>query len=392
MNHYKYLIIGGGLAGDAATRGIRELDADGTIGMISQEPDPPYMRPNLSKGLWKGRPVEKIWRKTAERGTKMHLDCKAAHIDPANKLIRDTNNEEYTYDKLLLATGGTPNHLPFGEGNIIYFRNFQDYQHLRKLTEQGNRFVVIGGSFLGSEIAAALTIVGQKVAMIFPENAISEHVFPRDLSKFLNEYYRLNGVDLMTGDSVASVQREGNRIIARTGSGRAIEADGVVAGIGIHPNLDLAKEAGLLIDNGITVNEQLQTSHPDIYAAGDAANFFHSALGKRVRVEHENNAVEMGKLAGRNMAGANDTYSHIPMFYSDLFDLGYEAVGEMSSKMEIFSDWEEPFKKGVVYYLDDGRVRGVLLWNVWEKVDDARALMMEKGPFKTEDLKGRIKG
>src|SRR6185503_16369154 len=146
-------------------------------------------------------------------------------------------------------------------------------------------------------------------------------------------------------------------------------------------------QAGLLIDNGITVNEQLQTSDAEIYAAGDAANFFHAALGKRVRVEHENNAVEMGKLAGRNMAGAHDTYSHIPMFYSDLFDLGYEAVGEMSSKMETFADWEEPFKKGVVYYLDDGRVRGVLLWNVWEKVEDARVLMREEGPFKGDNLK-----
>jgi NADPH-dependent 2,4-dienoyl-CoA reductase/sulfur reductase-like enzyme len=165
-----------------------------------------------------------------------------------------------------------------------------------------------------------------------------------------------------------------------------------VAGIGIHPNFGLAKQAGLQVDDGITVNEQLQTSSPDIYAAGDAANFYHSALGKRMRVEHEDNAVQMGKLAGRNMAGAHDTYTHIPMFYSDLFDLGYEAVGEMSNKMQTFSDWEEPFKKGVVYYLDDGDVRGVLLWNVWEKVDEARALMKEKGPFKPEDLKGKIKG
>ena len=165
-----------------------------------------------------------------------------------------------------------------------------------------------------------------------------------------------------------------------------------MAGVGIHPNLELAKQAGLQIDNGIVVNEQLQTLDPDIYAAGDAANFFHSALGKRVRVEHEDNAVQMGKLAGRNMAGAHDTYTHIPMFYSDLFELGYEAVGEMNSKMQMFSDWEEPFKKGVVYYLDDGRVRGVLLWNVWEKVDEARELMKEKGPFTAEDLRGRITG
>jgi NADPH-dependent 2,4-dienoyl-CoA reductase/sulfur reductase-like enzyme len=391
MKRYKYLIIGGGLAGDAATKGIRELDREGSIGLISKEPDPPYMRPNLSKGLWKGRPVEKIWRKTEERGT-LHLDCLVTSIDPAKKLVRDASNEEYAFDKLLLATGGTPNHLPFGEGNIVYFRTFQDYQHLRQLTEKGDRFVVIGGSFIGSEIAAALTMVGQKVTMVFPEQAISENSFPGDLSKFLNEYYRLRGVEVLTGDSVASVQKEGNRILVRTGSGRSIEADGVVAGIGIHPNLDLAKEAGLLIDNGIVANEQLQTSHPAIYAAGDAANFYHYGLDKRVRIEHEDNAVQMGKLAGRNMAGTDDIYSHIPMFYSDLFDLGYEAVGELSSKLQTYSDWEEPFQKGVVYYLDDGHVRGVLLWNVWEKVDDARALMKEKGPFKAEDLKGRIKG
>jgi len=391
MKHYKYLIIGGGLAGDAATKGIRELDSEGAIGMFSTELDPPYMRPNLSKGLWKGRPVEKIWRKTEERGT-LHLSTKVTSIDPKNKVIRDANNEEYSYDKLLLATGGSPNHLPFGEGNIIYFRNFQDYQHLRHLTEQGEHFVVIGGSFIGSELAAALTMVGKKVTMIFPENAISENIFPVDLSNFLNDYYREKGVQVLTGNSAASVLKENGRIRVRTGSGRTIEADGVVAGIGIHPNLDLAKETGLNVDNGVVVNERLQTSLEDIYAAGDVANFFHSALGKRKRVEHEDNAVQMGKVAGRNMAGGNETYTHTPMFYSDLFDLGYEAVGEMSSKMETFSDWEEPFKKGVVYYLDDGRVQGVLLWNVWEKVDEARALMNERGPFKDKDLMGRIKG
>jgi len=392
MKHYKYLIIGGGLAGDAATKGIRELDTDGSIGLIGIEPDPPYMRPNLSKGLWKGRPVEKIWRKTEQRA-ELQLNCTVVQLDPANKLVRDDQGDEYTYDKLLLATGGTPNHLPFGKGNIIYYRNFQDYQHLRKLTETGNHFVVIGGSFIGSELAAALTIVGKKVTMVFPENAISENIFPADLAHFLNEYYRQKGVEVVTGESAASVHREGERILVRSGSGRAFEADGVVAGIGIRPNVELAKEAGLKVNDGIVVNERLETSAPDIYAAGDAANFFHAALEKQVRVEHEDNAVQMGKVAGRNMAGASEAYTHIPMFYSDLFDLGYEAVGEMSSKMKTIPDWqEEPFKKGVVYYMDDGRVRGVLLWNVWEKVEEARALMKESGPFKEDDLKGRITG
>jgi NADPH-dependent 2,4-dienoyl-CoA reductase/sulfur reductase-like enzyme len=392
MKQYKYLIVGGGLAGDAATKGIRELDPDGTIGVISIEPDPPYMRPNLSKGLWKGRPVEKIWRKTEERGAVLHLNCKVTQIDPQNKSIRDMDNGEYRYDKLLLATGGTPNHLPFGEGNIIYFRTFQDYQQLRKLTEKGHRFLIIGGSFIGSEIAAALNMTGQQVTMVFPENAISERAFPKDLAEFLNEYYRLNGVEILAGESVVSVQKEGDHIVAHTGSGRAIEVDGVVAGIGIHPNLDLARQAGLDVDNGILVNEQLQSSHRDIYAAGDAASFLHSALGRRIRVEHEDNAVQMGKIAGRNMAGASEAYTHIPMFYSDLFELGYEAVGEIDSKLRTYADWQEPFKKGVIYYLDDGQVRGVVLWNVWDKTDEARAIMQESGPFSKRDLKGRISG
>ena len=392
MKHYKYLIIGGGLAGDAATRGIRELDTEGSIGLIGMEPDPPYMRPNLSKGLWKGRPVEKIWRKTEERA-ELHLNRKATQLDPQKKHVRDNGGDEYTYDKLLIATGGSPNHLPMENGNIIYYRDFQDYKHLRDMTERGSHFVVIGGSFIGSEIAAALTMVGRKATIIFPGEAISANVFPGDLAHFLNDYYRQKGVEVLTGDSVTSVQKDGDHLTVRTGSGRAIEADGVVAGIGIHPNLDLAKEAGLKIDDGIVVNEKLETSAPDIYAAGDAANFFHSALEKRTRVEHEDNAVHMGKLAGRNMAGANDSYTHTPMFYSDLFELGYEAVGEMSSKMKTVSDWqEEPFKKGVVYYMDDDRVRGVLLWNVWKKLEDARALINDEGPFKEEDLKGRITG
>jgi NADPH-dependent 2,4-dienoyl-CoA reductase/sulfur reductase-like enzyme len=168
--------------------------------------------------------------------------------------------------------------------------------------------------------------------------------------------------------------------------------DGVVAGIGIRPNLQLAEQAGLQMDNGVIVDEHLQTSAADIFAAGDIANFYHAALGKRVRVEHEDNAVQMGKLAGRNMTGAQESYTHTPMFYSDLFDLGYEAVGDLSSKLQTVTDWQEPFKKGVIYYLDNDRVRGVLLWNVWEQVDHARALMNEKGPFKAEDVVGKIKG
>lgn len=390
MKHYKYLIIGGGLAGDAATRGIREVDEEGTIGLISMEPDPPYMRPNLSKGLWKGRPVEKIWRKTEERA-ELILGRSATTLDPTKKTVKDDHGDEYTYDKLLLATGGSPIHLPFGKGDVTYYRNFQDYQHLRKLADEKEHFLVIGGGFIGSEIAAALTMAGKKVTMVFLEDAINGLVFPADLAQYLTEYYREKGVEVITGESIASVQHENGRLAARTGSGRFIETDGIVAGIGIRPNVGLAEEAGIQVEDGIVVNERLETSAPDVYAAGDAVNFVHPGFHERTRVEHEDNAVFMGKLAGRNMAGANETHDHIPMFYSDLFEFGYEAVGETSSKMETVSDWEDEFKKGVIYYLDEGRVRGVVLWNVWKQVDNARALLREKGPFKAEELKGKIK-
>lgn len=390
MKQYKYLIIGGGLAGDAATRGIRELDPDGSIGLISIEPDPPYMRPNLSKGLWKGRPLEKIWRKTEERA-ELLLGRKATKLDPQKKTVLDDIGDEYTYEKLLIATGGSPIHLPFGNGNVIYFRNFQHYQRLRQMADEKQHFIVIGGGFIGSEIAAALTMVGAKVTMVFLEEAIGSLVFPSDLAHYLNDYYREKGVEVLPNNSVASVQKEGQRLIVRTGSGRAIEPDGVVAGIGIRPNVGLAEDAGLDVNNGIVVNERLETSAADIYAAGDVANFYHPALEERTRVEHEDNAVRMGKLAGQNMAGGNETYDQIPMFYSDLFEHGYEAVGEMNSDLEMVSDWQEPFQKGTVYYLQEGRVRGVLLWNFWKQVKNARALMMEKGTFKAEDLIGKIK-
>lgn len=390
MKHYQYLVVGGGLTGDAAIRGIRELDAAGSIGLIGMEPDPPYLRPNLSKGLWKGRPIEKIWRNTQNLGAQLHLGRKATQLDVLNKYVRDEKGDEYTYDKLLVATGGTPTRLPFGDDNIIYYRNFQDYQRLRTLSEHGEHFLVIGGGFIGSEIAAALTMVGKKVVMVFPDKAIGANIYPGDLSHFLNDYYRQKGVEVVPGETVVSLEQTGDRFTVRTKGGRAFEVDGVVAGIGIRPNLELAQQAGLRVENGIVVDEHLRTSAPDIFAAGDAANFFHSALGKRVRVEHEDNAIQMGKLAGRNMAGADKSYTHVPMFYSDLFELGYEAVGELNSKMEIVTDWQEPFKKGVVYYLEGGRVRGVLLWNVWEAIPAARALLAEPGPFKTDDLMGRL--
>ena len=390
MQHYPYLIIGGGMTADAAVRGIRELDAKGAIGLIGAEKDPPYARPPLSKALWKGESLETVWRNTSEAGVDLHLGHRVTTIDAERKTVVDDSGAGYTFDKLLLANGGTPRHLPFGGVDVIYYRTLNDYRRLRALAASGKTFAVIGGGFIGSEIAAALVMNGCKVTMLFPEDGIGARLFPADLARFLVDYYREKGVDVKPGDSVTGLTSRSSGVSIDTKKGVHFTADAVVAGIGIMPNVDLAEAAGLRIDDGVVVDDHLQTSSRDVYAAGDVANFMAPALGKRERVEHEDNAVTMGKAAGRSMAGDTSPYSHLPFFYSDLFELGYEAVGDMDPRGEVFADWKEPFREGVIYYLSGGRVRGVLLWNTWGQVDAARSLIAEPGPFRAADLKGRL--
>ncbi len=395
MPHFMYLIVGGGMTADAAVGGIREVDPSGSIGLISGEPHPPYNRPPLSKGLWKGKPLESIWRKTDGQGIVLHLGRKAKALDVSNKGVIDDQGTTYTFDKLLLAIGGTPRRLPFGGDEIIYFRTLDDYERLRALTDGGQRFTVVGGGFIGSEIAAALSMNGKKVAMVFPGDGIGSRIFPTELTEFLNRYYRQKGVEVLTGgEAVGLEMRQGKPVLkirnAQIQGDREIAGDGVVAGIGIHPNVELALKAGLDVNDGIRVDRGLQTTHPDVYAAGDVANFHSSDLDQRFRVEHEDNANTMGRLVGQAMAGRPVSYDYLPYFYSDLFELGFEAVGVVDARLETVVDWKKPYGEGVVYYLRNGRVRGLLLWNVWGQLDSARKLIAEPGPFRAENLRGRL--
>lgn len=379
MTSFRYLIIGGGMTADAAARAIRDTDPAGSIGMISADPHPPYNRPPLSKGLWKGDPEEKVWRGTETAGVDLRLGRRAAAINPQQKTVTDDRGTVVSYDKLLLATGGTPRRLQLQTDQIIYFRTYDDYRRLRALANENLKFLVLGGGFIGSEIAAALRMVGRDVTMLIPEDGIGARVFPADLSRFLVDYYREQGVDVRTGEGLASLQQSAGKVIVHTTHGKQIPVDVIVAGLGIQPNVDLAEQAGLRVENGVVVDEMLRTSAPDVFAAGDVANFYNPALGTRLRVEHEDNANSMGAAAGRSMAGTGTPYTHLPFFYSDLFQLGYEAVGELDPRLEVESDWKEPFREGVVYYLKDGRVRGVLLWNTWGQVDNARELIGKAG-------------
>ncbi len=387
---YEYLIVGGGMTADAAARGIREQDATGTIGIISAEPNPPYNRPPLTKGLWKADAPDSIWRRTQEVGVELHLGRRVGTLDATKKSVSDDRGEVYEYRKLLLATGGEPRRLPTAPEGVIYFRTLEDYRATRKLADGGARFVVLGGGFIGAEIAAALRSQNREVTMIVPGQGLGGRVFPVDLSRFLVDYYRKQGITMQMGDSADKVESRKGKFLVHTQQAGQIEADAVIAGLGIVPSIELAQQAGLAIDDGIVVDDHLRTSQVDIHAAGDVARFFNPALGKHIRVEHEDNANAMGKIAGQDMAGGDLRYDHLPFFYSDLFDLGYEAVGDVDARYQTVVDWKQEFREGVVYYLEAGRVRGVLLWNTWNQVDAARALIAEPGPFQAARLKGRL--
>ena len=386
----KYLIVGGGMTADAAVRGIRERDRTGGITLLSAAKHPPYDRPPLSKKLWTGAPLDSIWRKTEDAGVDLRLETRALSGDPAARTVADSRGDVHAYEKLLLATGGSPRRLPFPDDGVIYFRTLDDYERVRSLADRKAEFVVIGGGFIGSEIAAALAVNGCRVSMVFPEAGIGARIYPPGLSRFLNAYYGEKGVTLLPEENVVSIEKIGERRAVRTGSGKTLSADAVIAGIGIVPETGLADSLGLAVDNGIVVDELLRTTRPDVYAAGDVANFYSPALGVRRRVEHEDNANVMGAMAGRNMAGGSEKYEHLPFFYSDLFDLGYEAVGEFGARMDVVEDWKEPFRKGVVYYLQNRRVRGVLLWNTWGQVDAARQLIRAAQETNRQALEGRI--
>lgn len=393
--HFDYLIVGGGMVADTAARGIREIDRDGSIGILSDDVDEPYTRPALSKKLWTDD--EFTWDKVplgtaADTGADIRLRTRATAIRPdAHEVVAD--GETFAYGQLLVATGGKPVPLPVEDRSngerVLSFRTAEDYRRLRSLAQDVERIAVVGGGYIGSELAAALVQNGVDTVLVHTGAVLGDAVFPAALAERFEKLFRDAGVEIVAGSKVEGGEADAAGVRLSLENGDEVRADAVVSGLGIDVATDLAEGAGLTVDDGVVVDAQLRSSVDDIWAAGDVANYPDRLLGRR-RVEHVDNANAQGAAAGRNLAGAAESYTHTPYYYSAVFGIRYEAVGTLDAELETVEDWIDT-ERGVVYYLDDGRVVGVLLWNVEEARDAARAVLADADTLTRDDLVGRIR-
>ncbi len=395
---YDYVIVGGGVAAASAVKGIRSEDGSGTIAVLGSEPDKPVYRPALSKDLWLKDDATLEGNSLAgdlddDDHVDLVVDTTVTAIEPDAHVVRLADGSSVGYGKLLLATGAEPRTLALDPGpRVVYYRTAADYQRLRALVGPDSHVVVVGGGYIGSELASALVQNDVAVTLVLDLEDVQEQMFPRALAASLTKAFEDRGVTVVHG-SVAGGEDTGEGVRVHLDDDTDIVADAAVVGVGVLPRTGLAETAGLDVDNGIVVDDHLRTSAPDVYAAGDVASYPDALLGRR-RVEHVDHAEKSGELAGRVMAGADDTYSYTPFFWSDILDAGYEAVGETSSRLEMIEDWKDgQIGTGVVYYLDGGQVRGAVLWNVWDSVEKARELIADtaKEPVADpESLRGRI--
>ena len=394
QEHYRYVVVGAGMAADAAAHGIRDRDEEGSIAILGEEPTVPFPRPALSKKLWTDPDftVENTALDTVgETDAALHLETRVVAVDPARHEVRTEDGRTIRYERLLVATGGHPRTLPdLPPGDrVLYYRSLSDYQRLRGLVSDRPHVAVVGGGYIGSEIAAALVQQGCRVTLLHPDDVLGAPMFPAALAEAFERRFTDAGVEVRGGAQVTGGTETTVGVRLELSDGGSVEADVAVVGLGIEPAtsfldgvVDLAEDGGVLVD------EHLRTSVEDVWAAGDVATYPDPILG-RTRVEHVDGATAMGETAGRILAGSGEAYAHTPMFYSDVLDLGYQAVGTLDSSLETFVDEVEG--GAVVYYLSSTEVVGVLLWDLDDGVEDAKALLARHTrPADPADLAGTI--
>jgi 3-phenylpropionate/trans-cinnamate dioxygenase ferredoxin reductase component len=380
-----FVIIGGGLAGAKAAEGLRRQGYDGDLVLIANEQLLPYERPPLSKSYLTGAsPFEDaiVHRESwyADNEVDLRLGARATALHPDEHIV-EIGGDELRYDKVVLATGSTPRHLP-GDDALLHLRRRADSDAIRARFGQG-RMVIVGGGWIGLEVASAARQAGTEVTVVEVAALPLLAALGPEMAHVFAELHRDHGVDLRTGVSVDELRPD--RVLLADGA--SIEAASVLIAIGARPDTDLAETAGLAVENGVLVDASLRTSDPDIYAIGDIANAEHPFLGRRVRVEHWANALNQPATAAAAMLGQPASYDALPYFYTDQYDLGMEFVGLPDGYAEVVIRGDRPGREFVAFWLDrDQRMLAGMNVNVWGVIDQVRELIRSRAPVDPKQL------
>jgi NADPH-dependent 2,4-dienoyl-CoA reductase/sulfur reductase-like enzyme len=368
----KYLLIGGGLASFHCAKNIRRVDPDGAILMVTEENVVPYDRPPLSKEVIRAeKSREDITYETPEKLAEQKIDVKfgarVESLDTDSKSVKLANGETISFEKAFIGIGGRVIRIPIPGADlpgVYYLRDLPDAEAIRDEAKPGKKAVCIGAGFIGLETAASLTQMGVDVTVIEAMPHIWARFADEDLAGFFEGYCRKKGIKFVLNEMASEMRGDGRVQQVVIKSGNVYDCDFVCVGIGIVPNVELARDAGLAVENGIVVNEFNQTSHPDIYAAGDVVNYHDPVFNRRRRVEHWGHAEYGGQIAGRNMAEGNNTpYDFLSYVWSDIFDLRLESAGDESDRDTVIVRGKFEDAHFTVLYLKDGVLTAYLSVN-----------------------------
>jgi 3-phenylpropionate/trans-cinnamate dioxygenase ferredoxin reductase component len=386
-----FVIVGASLAGAKAAETLRDEGFAGRVVLVGEEPEPPYERPPLSKGYLLGSDErgtafvhDRAWYD--KQNIELRTGVRAEAVDPGTHAVTLAGGERLTYDKLLLTTGSVVRRLqvPGAElEGVHYLRRIEHSDALRGVLVEGARVVVVGGGWIGLEVAAAARTHGATVTLVEVDTLPLRRVLGDEVAQVFADLHADHGVDLRLGTGIREIAGSDGRVASVTlDDGTSLPADAVVVGVGITPAVELAQSAGLAVDNGVLVDAALRTSDPDVYAAGDVANADNPLLGKHIRVEHWQNALDGGPAAARSMLGQDVVYDRVPYFFTDQYDLGMEYTGyaEPGSYDQVVFRGDVPGREFVAFWLADGRVLAGMNVNVWDVAEDVERIVRSGAP------------
>jgi 3-phenylpropionate/trans-cinnamate dioxygenase ferredoxin reductase component len=381
-----FVIVGASLAGAKAAETLREEGFAGRVVLLGEEPEPPYERPPLSKGYLLGSDErntafvhDRAWYD--KQNIELRTGVRVEALDPAAHTVTLATGERLGYDELLLTTGSVIRTLPVPGTDLVgvhYLRRIEHSDALRGVLVEGARVVVVGGGWIGLEVAAAARTHGATVTLVEIDTLPLRRVLGDEVAQVFADLHTAHGVDLRLGTGVREIVGEGGRVASVTlDDGSSVPADVVLIGVGITPAVELAQEAGLDVDNGVLVDASLRTSDPDIYAAGDVANIENPLLHRRLRVEHWSNALNGGPAAARSMLGQDVVYDRVPYFFTDQYDLGMEYSGyaEPGGYDQVVFRGDVAGGEFIAFWLADGRVLAGMNVNIWDVTDDIERLV-----------------